>query len=216
MPRIVNYPAASGGALATAAQGTPSKQPVLSSVFRFLVLDVSLDQIGGNVITSRTDIVAIGPQFAAPMRPTQPWELSIQLPRCDTLHNVHHLRRCITRRTTDKQVHVVHSHCQRLHLPVSRRANLADQLLQPLRYISNKYPAPVARYPHKVVCQSVDRMGTTSSSLHVGDYSMARLRGPFHRPHVAGRLQQRTAVPAFGGPAFLPAASGGVSSRRFS
>jgi hypothetical protein len=214
--RRVNYPAASGGALAAAAQGTPSKQPALPSVFRFLVLDVPLDQIGGNVITSRTDIVAISPQFASPMRPTQPGKLSIQLPRCDTLHYVHHLRRCITRRTTDKQVHMVHSHCQRLHLPVSRCANLTDQFLQPLRYISNKHLAPVARYPDKVVCQSVDRMGTTSGSLHVGDYSIARLRGPFHGPHVAGRTKQRTAVPAFGGPAFLPAASGGVSSRSFS
>jgi len=152
----VNYPAASGGALAAAAQGTPSKQPALSRVFRFLVLDVPLDQIGGNVISSRSDIVAIGPQLAAPMRPTQPRKLGIQLPRRDALHYVHHFRRCIIGRTTDKQVYVIYSHRQRFYLPVPRRANLTDQLLQSSRYIPGKYLAPIAGYPDKMVCQSVD------------------------------------------------------------
>ena len=212
----VNYPAASGGALATAAQGTPSKQSALSCVFRFLVLDVPLDQIGGNVIASRSNIVAIGPQLAAPMRPTQPRKLSIQFPRRDALHYVHHFRRCITGRTTDKQVYVVYSHSQRFYLPIPRRANLTNQFLQPSPHIPGEYLAPIAGYPDKMVCQSVDRMCTTSGFLHAGDYSMARSRGPLRGPHVAGRTKQRMAVPAFGGPAFLPAASGGVSSRRIS
>ena len=202
--------------MAAAAQGTPSQQPTLSSVFRFLVLDVPLDQIGGNVIASRSNIVAIGPQLAAPMRPTQLRKLGIQLPRCDTLHYVHHFRRCVIRRTTDKQVHVIYPHRQRFYLPAPRRANLTDQFLQPSRYIPSEYLAPITGYPDKMVCQSVNRMCTTSGFLHAGDYSMARSRGPLRGSHVAGRAKQRTAVPAFGGPAFLPAASGGVSSRRFS
>jgi hypothetical protein len=168
------------------------------------------------VIASRTHIVAIGPQFAAPMRSTQPRKLGIQLPRRDALQCIHHLRRCITGRTTDKQVYVIYSHCQRFYLPVPRRANLTDQFLQPSRYIPCEYLAPIAGYPDKMVCQSVDRMCTTSGLLHSGDYSIARSRGPLRGSHVAGRTKQRTVAPAFGGPAFLPAASDGVSSRRIS
>jgi hypothetical protein len=64
-----------------------------------------------------------------------------------------------------------------------------------------------------VILQSIDRVCTTPC-LHDDDYRMTRLRGPLHGPHIADRLDQRTDVPAFGRPAFLPAASGGVSSRR--
>ena len=202
--------------MAAAAQGTPSKQPALSSVFRFLVLDVPLDQIGGNVIASRSNIVTISPQLAAPMRPTQLRKLSIQLPRRDTLHDVHHFCRCITRWATDKQVYVVYSHRQRFYLPVPRCANLTDQFLQPSRHIPGEYLTPIAGNPDKMVCQSVDCMCTTPSFLHAGDYSMARSRGPLRGSHAASHTKQRMAVPAFGGPAFLPAASGGVSSRRSS
>jgi len=215
-PRQVNYPAASGGALAAAAKGTPSEQPALSSIFRFLVLDVPFDQIGGNVIAGRSNIVAISPQLATPMRPTQPRKLGIQLAHRHALHYVHHLRRRITGRTTDEQVYVIYFHRQRFYLPVPRRANLTDEVLQSLRYIPSKYLPPIAGYPDKMVCQSVDRVCTTSGFLHAGDYSMARSRGPLRGSHAAGRKKQRTAVPAFGGPAFLPAASGGVSSRRLS
>jgi hypothetical protein len=168
------------------------------------------------VIASRPNIVAIRPQLATPVRPTQARKLGVQLPRRDALDHVHHLRWCITRWATDKQVHVVYSHRQCFYLPIPRRANLTDQLLQPSRHIPVEYLAPIAGYPDKVVCQSVDRMRTTPGFLHAGDYSMARSCGPLRGPHVAGRTKQRTAVPAFGGPAFLPAASGGVSSRRFS
>jgi hypothetical protein len=66
-----------------------------------------------------------------------------------------------------------------------------------------------------VVCQSIDRMCATSC-LHMLDYSITRLRAPLHRAHIANRGDYRTAAPAFGGPAFLPTASGGVSSRNLS
>jgi hypothetical protein len=74
----------------------------------------------------------------------------------------------------------------------------------------------VAWNPDKVICQSINRVCTTSRFHHESNYSMVRSRGPLHGPHVAGHTIQRTAVSAFGGPAFLPAASGGVSNRRFS
>jgi hypothetical protein len=64
-----------------------------------------------------------------------------------------------------------------------------------------------------VIRQSINRV-RAPSSFHDGDYSMARSRGPLRGPQVTGRTIRRTAMPAFGGPAFLPAASGGVSSRR--
>jgi len=168
------------------------------------------------VITRRSNIVPSGPQTSTPVRSTQARELSIQLPRCNALDHIHHLRWCITWRTADKQMHMVRSHCQRFYFPIPSRANLANQLFQPLRYIPSQHLAAVPGNPHEVICQSVDCMGTSSGLHHDPDYSMARSRGPHCGPHVAGRPIQRTKAPAFGGPAFLPAASGGVSSRRFS
>jgi hypothetical protein len=166
------------------------------------------------VITCRPNVVAIGPQLATPVRPTQPWVLSIQLPRCDTLDHVHHLCRRISRRTTDQQVHVVRLHCQRFYFPIVACTYLADQPLQPLGYISSQYLAPVARYPHKVIRQSVNRMCTASGFHHNGDYSIARSSGPLRERHIADRASQPAALLTCLGPAFLPAASGGVSSRR--
>jgi len=168
------------------------------------------------VITCRTNIVAISPQLAAPVRPTQARELRVQLSCCQALDHVHHLRRRIAWRTTDKQMHVVLSYCQCLYLPISRRADLTYQLLQPPSNVPGEHCATVAGYPDKVICQPIDCMCASSGFHHDGDYSMARSRGPLRGPHIASRATQKTAAPAFGGPAFLPAASGGVSSRRFS
>jgi hypothetical protein len=60
-----------------------------------------------------------------------------------------------------------------------------------------------------VVGQSIDRV-SSSPCLHGGHYSITRS----HHPNVAYHYRQRTAVLACGGPAFLPAASDGVSGRR--
>ena len=75
-------------------------------------------------------------------------------------------------------------------------------------------PTAIARNPDKVIGQSIDCMGATSC-LHGADYIMTRARGPLRGPHSAGHAS-RSLFPPCGGPAFLPAASGGVSSRRIS
>ena len=166
------------------------------------------------MLSSRSNIIPISPQLTSPVRSAQSGKLRVQFSRCDTLHHIHHLCWRISRRTTDEQMHVIRLYGQCFNLPTPCRANLLDQLLQPQPHIARQHPAAIAGYPDKVIRQSVNRMGA-SSSLHIGHYSMGRSRGPLCGPHGARRTSQRTAVPAKGGPAFLPAASGGVSSRRF-
>jgi hypothetical protein len=163
------------------------------------------------MITCRPYIVASSPQLAAPMRPTQAGKLSVQLPCRNTLQDIHHLRRRISRRTTNKQVHMIRPHRQCFHFPVPRCANLADQFLQPLCYVPRQYLAAVPWNPDEVVGQSIDCV-SSSPCFHGSDYSITRSR----HPNVACSHRQRTAVLACRGPAFLPAASGGVSGRRIS
>jgi len=167
------------------------------------------------MLTSRSDIVSVGPQFAAPVCPLETRKFSVQLSRCDTLDHVHHLRWGIARRTADEQVHVIDADRQSFYLPISRLADFADQILQPRPNFTTQHLTSVARNPDKVICQSVDGMCTTSR-FHTLDYRMTRLRGPFHGPHGAQLDDYCSRSPAFGGPAFLPTASGGVSSRSIS
>lgn len=168
------------------------------------------------MIPRRANIVASSPQLATPVCLAQPGEFGIQLACCDTFDHIHHLRWRITGWTTDKQMHMIRLHCQRFDFPVISCTNLADQFLQPLGHITHKYPATVSRNPNKVVCQPVDCMCTSSGLHRDGDYSIAHSRSPLFRLHIASRTCQRTAIPAHGEPAFLPTASGGVSSRRIS
>jgi hypothetical protein len=161
------------------------------------------------MIACRPYIIASCPQLAAPVRSTQAWELSVQLPRRNALQHIHHLRGRISRRTTDEQVYVIQPHRQYFHFPVPRCANLADQFLQPLRYISRQHLAAIPWYPDEVVGQSVDCV-SSSPCFHGSHYSITRS----HHPNVAYHHHQRTAVLARRGPAFLPAASDGVSGRR--
>ncbi len=161
------------------------------------------------MVTCRPYVVASSPQLAAPMRPAQAWKLSVQLPRCDTLQHIHHLCGRIPRRTTDKQVYMIRPHRQCLHFPVPPCANLANQFLQPPRHIPRQYLAAVPGNPNKVVGQPIDRV-SSPPCFHGSYYNTTRS----HHPNVAYHYRQRTAVLACGGPAFLPAASGGVSGRR--
>jgi len=163
----------------------------------------------------RTNIVPISPQLATPMRALQTRKLRIQLSRSNAFNHVHHSCRSIARRTTDKQVHVVFLNRQRLDLPVPRRTDLTNQSLQPSCNIANQDLTTVARNPDKVIGQPVYCMSATTC-FHTADYSILAPRGPLRGPHVARRYRRRASVSAFGGPAFLPAASGGVSSRRTS
>ena len=167
------------------------------------------------MLACRTNVIAISPQLATPMRALQTRKLRIQLSRTDALDHVHHSCRSIARRTTDKQVHMVFLNRQRLDFPVSRRTDLANQFLQPLCDIANQDLTTVARDPDKVVSQPIDCVSATTC-LHSADYNTLAPRGPLRGPHVARRYRRRASVSAFGGPAFLPAASGGVSSRRTS
>jgi len=161
------------------------------------------------MVTCRPYVVASSPQLATPMRLAQAWKLSVQLPRCNTLQHIHHLCGRIPRRTTDKQVYMIRPHRQCLHFPVPRCTNLADQFLQPPRHIPRQYLATVPRNPNKVVGQSIDRV--CSPPRFHGTYYSTTLS---HHPNVAYLDRQGTAVLACGKPAFLPAASGGVSGRR--
>ena len=165
------------------------------------------------MLACRTNIVAISPQLATPVRAPQTRKLRIQLSRSDTLDHVHHSCRSVARRTTDKQVHMVFLNRQCFDLPIPRRTDLANQFLQPSCDIANQDPTTVARNPDKVIGQPVYCMSATTC-LHSADYSISAPRGPLRGPHVARRYRRRASVSAFGGPAFLPAASGGVSSRR--
>ena len=167
------------------------------------------------MFTRRSNIVASGPQFAPPVCSTQAGKLGIQLTRRNALDHIHHLRRRIAWWATDEQVHMVCLHGQGFYFPIPRHAYLTDQLLQPQSYITSQHLAAVARNPNEVMCQSVNRM-CAPSCFHDGDYSIARSCGPLCRLHFAGRANQRTALPVCGGPAFLPAASDGVSGRRIS
>ncbi len=143
-------------------------------------------------------------------------ELHIQFSRRDALHYVHHRPWGITRRSADKQVHMVNLQCQRFYLPVSPCTDFSNQIVHPLRHFFPQYRPTVARYPHKVVCQSVSCVSSSSSS-HLGlDRRRTRSRAPLRGAHNADRLRQRTYAPAFGGPPFLPTPRGGVSRRRIS
>jgi hypothetical protein len=168
------------------------------------------------VISHRSNIVASSPQLATPVRLAQPGEFGIQLTCRDTFDHIHHLRWRISGWTTNKQMHMIRLHCQRFDFPVISPTNLTHQFLQPLGHITHKHPTTVSRNPNKVVCQSIDCMSSSSGFHRDGDYSMAHSCSPLPGLHVAGRICQRTTTPAHGGPAFLPTASGGVSSRRIS
>ncbi len=190
------------------------------------------------MLASRAHIITIRPQLTAPMRAAQVGKCGIQFSCGETLDDIHHFGWGIPRWTTHKQMHVVSLNGQRFHLPFPTRADLLDQLLQSPSHIARKHSSTIPRNPDKVIGQSIDRMCTTSC-FHDSDYSTTRLcgplrgphiadflsierhfyarwRGPLRGPYVADRSLKCTAVPAFGGPAFLPAASGGVSSRRLS
>ena len=162
------------------------------------------------MLASGANIVAISPQLASPVRASQARKLSIQLSGSNALEDIHHLCRSVARWTTDKQVHMIYLNCQCLNKPLPRLADLSNQLLQPLCDITLQYLTSVARNPDKVISQSIDCMGATAC-FHGADYIMTRSRGPLRGPHVAGHAS-RLLFPPFGGPAFLPAASGGVSS----
>jgi hypothetical protein len=169
------------------------------------------------MISCRSNIIASGPQLTTPMCLSQPGKLGIQLTRRDTLDHIHHLRWCITGWTTHKQMHIVRLHCQGFDFPLVSRTNLVDQFLQPLGHITNKHPATISRNPNKVICQPIDCMCSSPGLHRDGDYSIARSSSTLCGPYPGHTSQcQRTAVPTHGGPAFLPAASGGVSSRRIS
>ena len=168
------------------------------------------------MISRRSNVIASSPQLATPVRLTQSRELGIQLTRCDAFDHIHHLRWCITRRTTDEQMHMVRLHGQGFDFPIVCHTNLADQFLQPLAYITSKHLAAVSGNPNKVICQPIDCMCSSSGLHRDGDYSIAHSCRPPCELHIASRICQRTTIPTHGGPAFLPAASGGVSSRRIS
>jgi hypothetical protein len=65
-----------------------------------------------------------------------------------------------------------------------------------------------------VICQSVDCMGATTC-FHDPDYIMTCLHSPLRGSHTAHHAS-RSLLPPCSEPAFLPTASGGVSSRRIS
>jgi hypothetical protein len=166
------------------------------------------------MLASGANIIAIGPQLASPVRASQARKLSIQLSGSNALDDIHHLCRSVAGWTTDKQVHMIYLDCQRLNQPLPRLADIANQFLQSLCNISLQYLTAIARNPYKVIGQSIDCMGATAC-FHSADYIMTRARGPLRGPHSAGHAS-RSLFPPCGGPAFLPAASGGVSSRRIS
>jgi len=214
-PNRVNYPAASGGALSPSLRRSELKQPSLSYVIRLLVLYVPPDQFGSHMFTCRSHIVSISPQLTTPVCLIQLRKLSIQLTCSVTLYHIHNSRRGITRRTTDKQMHMVLLYSQCLHLPIPRSTNFSYQLLQPLGYVSCQYLTTIAWNPDVVICQPVDRM-STSPRFHNCLYSITRSHSLQYGSLFVGCPNQQGALPAFGRPAFLPAASGGVSSRSLS
>ena len=165
------------------------------------------------MIASRSNIVAICPQPAAPVRSAQPWILSIQLSRGDALDHIHHSRWRLPRWTANKQMHMVGLDRQCLYFPSSRDAYPSDQLFQLVDHISYQNLAAVPRNPNKVIGQTINRMCTTPC-LHATGYNTTRSRSPLRGPHIASRPSRWGSTPASGGPAFLPGASAGVSSRR--
>ena len=167
------------------------------------------------MFTSRPNVIPVRPQLPTPVCPAQTRKLAVQLLRCQALDHVHHPCWRFSWRTTDEQVDVIHLYRQRFYLPIPRRTDLADHYIQSLGHFFPQHLPTIPRNPDEVICQTVYCM-RASSCFHSQNYSMARSRGPHCAPHVAGRGDYRAAVPAFGGPAFLPTASGGVSSRRIS
>jgi hypothetical protein len=113
--------------------------------FAILILDVALDQIGRDVVASRTDILAIRPEFATPMRAPQLRTVrSEQLTIYDTLDHVHHRGWRIARRTTHKQVHVVRLNRQCLDNPFTLVTHFAEQFLEPRSQVPGEDRPPVA------------------------------------------------------------------------
>src|SRR5215207_7890284 len=111
-----------------AATGRRSKEPhrkrwgleerICARLFPLLIVDIAFDYISGHMITGRTDIVAICPQLTSPMGATELLAKgSKQFAGCQTLDDVHHIRRSIPRRATDKQMDVIRLNTQRFDLP---------------------------------------------------------------------------------------------------
>jgi len=117
------------------------------------------------VIACRPNIVAIGLQLTTPTRPTQALELGVQLPRCGALD---HLRWCIARWATRKQIHVVCLHSQYFYLLVPCRTYHSDQLFQPRSRIPSRNLASATGYPDKVIWQP--EISSTRRSLARSDY----------------------------------------------
>jgi len=194
-----NYPAASGGAFPPGRNLGISEQPIFSSTLSLLVVDVLPDQVRGNMIPSRANIVPIGPQLPAPVRSAQAGKLLIQFSGCDTLQHIHHFRWGVARRTADKQVDMVNLYCQRFYLPCSPCADLSNQSVQPICHLFPQHLTAVPRYPDKVVRQSIDRVCASSRS-HLDNYhSKTRSRAPLRGAHNADHLRRSTWAPAFGG-----------------
>ena len=166
------------------------------------------------MLACRANIVASSPQLASPVHALQARIFGVQLTRGDAFDHIHHLCGRISGRTTDKQVYVVFLYRQRLDLPVARRTDLTNQFLQPSCDIANQHLTTVARNPDKVIGQPVYRMCATTCF-----HSAQLYHDPLHAVHYAARtsldiIAREPRFPPCGGPAFLPAASDGVSSRR--
>ena len=165
------------------------------------------------MLTSRPNIATICPQLSSPVRAPQSWKFAVQLSCSDTFEYIHHMRWCISRRTTSKQIHMIRLYSTSFHFPILGSTYGSDHHFQSWRHLSYQYPMSISRYPNKVVSQMVNCMPT---SLHFHDcgYNTTRLRGPLRRPHVASRPGRQSSTPTFIWPAFLPGAGTGVSSRR--
>jgi hypothetical protein len=133
-----------------------------------LVPDVPLDQIGRDVVASSTDIIAIRPEFATPMRASQLRAVrSKQLARGDALDHVHHRGWRIARWAIHKQVYVVRLNRQCLDNPFPLVTHFADQFLEPRSQAPSKDRPSVAGNPDEVLGQALNSMGTARAFISV-------------------------------------------------
>ena len=123
-----------------------------------MVLDIFFDKIFCYFVPHCPGKVTIFPKFASPELLFYIREDLKNLSCRSPLKSLYHLRDRISRRKSQKYVHMIFSNFHCLYLKFIRQCDFFENCLNKFSKISPQYPFPIFRGPYQVVSGIVHRM----------------------------------------------------------
>ena len=165
-----------------------------------LILNITSNDIGGDIIANTSDKIAVVPEFSRPEGFPKLGELFEYFSCRYAFHYLHYFSRRVPGRGFDKYMDMVFHHFHGIYVKAILFSDMPEDFFYVSGDVGIKYMLPVFGNPHQMVFEIIDRVFRPSNSHAIlyNNYrlSLAKawraLRGHFHPASKLAGIQWST------------------------